>query len=196
MRDKCVVICFFEDIAQEKFIKAIVKRASQEVGKNVQVKVRSATRGSRVWNEFELYLKDIKRGLEPMPDILVVVIDSDCKGRNVVVNRIKQLAKGYGFPVDRVVCAVPEPHIERWYIEDQSALKRVISEVNVQKVGYKCERDRYKRALEDAIRKAGVEPLLGGAEYGDEIASCLDPGRLDKSFKEFWDELRRVLKNC
>jgi hypothetical protein len=45
MRDKCVVICFFEDIAQEKFIKAIVKRASQEVGKNVQVKVRSATRG-------------------------------------------------------------------------------------------------------------------------------------------------------
>jgi hypothetical protein len=62
MRDKCVVICFFEDIAQEKFIKAIVKRASQEVEKNVQVKVRSATHGSRVWNEFELYLKDIKEG--------------------------------------------------------------------------------------------------------------------------------------
>jgi hypothetical protein len=31
---------------------------------------------------------------------------------------------------------------------------------------------------------------------GDEIANCLDPGRLDKSFKEFWGELRRVLKNC
>jgi RNase P protein component len=29
------------------------------------------------------------------------------------------------------------------------------------KVGYKCERDRYKRALEDAIRKAGVELSMG-----------------------------------
>jgi hypothetical protein len=192
MRSTCRVTCFFEDVAHERFIKTIIKRVAQQVGIQAEISVRSATHGSRVWRELEQYLRDIKAKAEPMPDVLVVVIDGDCQKEMQVRRRVQGLASKYGFPNEFVVCAIPNPHIERWYLEDQQALVQVIPNAKPQKLRYKCERDCYKRALVETIRRAGIEPLLGGAEYGDEIARSLDPNRLDRSFQNFWDELRRI----
>jgi len=195
MRGVCRITCFFEDIAHERFIKTIVERAGQEIGMRMEVSVRSATHGSRVWRELEQYLKDIQKRVEPMPDVLVVVTDGNCQKEMQVRKRIQGLTSKYSFPDECVVCAIPNPHIERWYLEDQQALTGVISRSKPKKLRYKCERDWYKQALVEAIRKAGIEPLLGGAEYGDEIARMLNPSKLDRSFRNFWDELRRVLKS-
>jgi hypothetical protein len=192
MRSTCRVTCFFEDVAHERFIKTIIKRVAQQVGIQAETSVRSATHGSRVWRDLEQYLRDIKAKAEPMPDVLVVVIDGDCQKEMQVRRRVQGLASKYGFPNEFVVCAIPNPHIERWYLEDQQALVQVIPNAKPQKLRYKCERDCYKRALVETIRRAGIEPLLGGAEYGDEIARSLDPNRLDRSFQNFWDELRRI----
>ncbi len=195
MRDVCRIICFFEDVAHERFIKTIIKRVAQQVGIQAKISVRSATHGSRVWRELEQYLRDIKKKAEPMPDVLVVVIDGDCQKEMQVRRRVQGLTSKYGFPNEFVVCAIPNPHIERWYLEDQQALVQVIPNAKPQKLRYKCERDWYKRALVETIRRAGIEPLLGGAEYGDEIARSLNPSRLDPSFRNFWDELCSVLRS-
>jgi hypothetical protein len=192
MRSTCRVTCFFEDVAHERFIKTIIKRVAQQVGIQAEISVRSATHGSQVWRDLEQYLRDIKAKAEPMPDVLVVVIDGDCQKEMQVRRRVQGLASKYGFPNEFVVCAIPNPHIERWYLEDQQALVQVIPNAKPQKLRYKCEPDWYKRELVETIRRAGIEPLLGGAEYGDEIARSLDPNRLDRSFQNFWDELRRI----
>jgi hypothetical protein len=84
--------------------------------------------------------------------------------------------------------------MERWYLEDQRALSEVIPGVNYQKLKEKCERDWYKRALVETIQRAGIEPSLGGAEYGADIAQKLNPERMDKSFQDFWKELLRVMR--
>jgi len=192
MRGVCRITCFCEDVAHERFIKTIIERAGQQIGIQVEINVRSATHGSRVRRELEQYLRDIKEKVEPMPDVLVVVIDGNCQKEMQVRKDIQGLTSKYGFPDEWVICAIPDPHIERWYLEDQQALVQVIPNAKPPKLSYKCERDRYKRALVETIRKAGIEPLLGGAEYGDEIAQSLNPSRLDRSFRNFWNELQRL----
>lgn len=188
------VECFCEDIAQENFIKALVERAAQELNVNVEIIMRSAIHGSRVWKELKAYLNySVKHRVNP-PDVLVIVLDSDCKRRNEVKNSVMNLIAARGLQNVPVVCAIPEPHIERWYLEDQSALLQVLPKANPQKLSYRCERDRYKQALLQAIRAADIEPLLGGAEYGGDIARALDPNRMDDSFKAFWKELLQALK--
>lgn len=190
------ITCFLEDIAQERFIIALIRRAANEEGIQVQLEVRNATHGSRVWLEFAQFLQDLKRGSQPMPDVLLVAIDGNCQKVAHVRQHIDQEIERSEVSVPYTVCAVPNPHIERWYLEDQRALAQVLPGAQSSKLRYKCERDRYKKALREAIRKAGVEPLLGGAEYGEEIANALDPEQMNKSFKKFWDDLKRALKSC
>jgi hypothetical protein len=48
--------------------------------------------------------------------------------------------------------------------------------------------------LVETIQRAGIEPSLGGAEYGAEIAQKLNPERMDESFRDFWKELLRVMR--
>ncbi|GIX45978.1 MAG: hypothetical protein KatS3mg131_0189 [Candidatus Tectimicrobiota bacterium] len=196
MSRPAVVVCFFEDIAQEKFITTLVQRAAQQVRISIRIEVRNAIRGSHVWNELQDYLRDLRSRVEPLPDVLVVVIDGNCKKasqvRREIQSRVRQLV--LPLPQECVVCAIPDPHIERWYLEDQQAFSQAIPNAQARKLRYKCERDRYKMALYEAILASGVEPLLGGAEYGNDIASRLDPQRLDRSFQKFWGELVRAFR--
>ena len=101
---------------------------------------------------------------------------------------------GYG---GRVACAVPDPHIERWYLLAPHTLQQVLGVSIVLDVPpYKCERGRYKRALREAIQQAGIIAPLGGIEYGPDVARTLDlytVGRADPGFKHFVDELREGL---
>jgi hypothetical protein len=183
------VVCFCEDIAHERFITALIQRAAEERNRLVHIQVLNATHGSKVWPEFRQYLEELKKGRRPVPDVLVVVIDGNCKRAAQVRKDIEQDVARLGVHIPHLVCAVPDPHIERWYLEDQHALKAVLPKAQPKKLRYKCERDHYKQALRESIRAAGIEPLLGGAEYGEEIARHLNPHRLDRSFKSFWKNL-------
>jgi|LJSS01.1.fsa_nt_gb hypothetical protein len=187
------VVCFCEDIAHERFIKALIQRAGAEKNVAVQIKVLNATHGSKVWNEFRQYLRELKAGTASLLDILVVVMDGNCQTAAKVRKDIEEEVMKVGLTIPHLICAVPDPHIERWYLEDQHAFKKVLPKVQPRKLRYKCERDRYKRALVEAIRAADIEPLLGGAEYGEEIAQDLDPAKLDRSFRAFWKDLGAAL---
>lgn len=188
------VVCFFEDIAHERFIRALIERAAQESNVSVDISVLNATHGSKVWLELRKYLRDLTNELQPMPDVLVVVIDGNCRTAAQVRREIEQEVQNRNLSGPHLVCAVPDPHIERWYLEDQQAFKSVVPESQPKKLKHKCERDRYKKALLQAFESASVMPVLGGAEYGEEIAQKIDPSRMDDSFKEFWKELLRAFR--
>lgn len=172
------VQCFCEDVAQENFIKSLIERAAQQKGVQVDIAMQGATHGSRVWNELKAYLDLLGKRRANYPDVLVIVLDSDCKKRSEVKNKVMDLIAKRKLNIP-VVCAVPEPHIERWYLEDQRAFREVLPKATPKKLSYRCERDRYKQALREAIRAADIEPLLGGAEYGGDIARALDPKHMD-----------------
>ena len=56
----------------------------------------------------------------------------------------------------------------------------------------KCDRDRYKQLLIEAIRGTGHLPTLGGIEYAKDILIHMDihrAARADKSFQRFVEEL-------
>jgi hypothetical protein len=93
------------------------------------------------------------------------------RGASQVRQGIEREMRKQKVGVPHLVCAVPDPHIERWYLEDQRALKAVLPGARPPKLSYRCERGRYKQARRQAIRDAGVEPLLGGAEYGGRYGS-------------------------
>jgi len=195
MSRRLEVVCFCEDIAHERFIRGLIQRAAEDHGVSAHIRVLNATHGSRVWLEFRQYLQELAKGQHLLPDVLVVVIDGNCKGASQVRQDIEREVHKQNVGVPHLVCAVPNPHIERWYLDDQQALKSVLPGARPQKLSYKCERDWYKQALRQAIRDAGVEPLLGGAEYGEDIARILQPSRLDRSFQTFWKELSAAFRN-
>jgi len=190
----CTVVCFFEDIAHEAFITELVRRAAKEQGKVVEIDTRNATGGAKVWGELKAFLRDLKHGTS-LPDILVVVIDGDCAPQQRY-NQAEQLIQGQA---PYYVIGVPDPHIERWYLEDPNALPQVVSNATPQLPHHKCQKSLYKNALRDALRAAGLEPVLGGAEYGAEIAAVLDPyivSKRDSYFDRFWKDLNNALKLC
>jgi len=187
MSSEIQVTYFLEDIAHEKFIRALVWRVAS--GIPLKEDVRNATYGGRVWFELKQFLRELKADLFPIPDVLIVAIDGNCNKASWVRKQIEEEVQRAGISLPFLICAVPDPHIERWYLEDQQALSKVLPGAKTRKLKYKCERDRYKAALKEAIRSAGLEPILGGAEYGEEIALVLEPQRLDRSFKVFWKDL-------
>ena len=190
----CTVVCFFEDIAHEAFITRLIQRASQEQSRDVTIDTRNATGGAKLWSELKAFLRDLKQETS-LPDILVVVIDGDCDPQQRY-DQAERLIRGQ---VPYYVIGVPDPHIERWYLGDPNALPKVLQGARPNPPRPKCQKNWYKNALREAIRAAGVEPLLGGAEYGDSIASVLDPhivSRKDSSFDEFWKGLNHALKQC
>jgi hypothetical protein len=191
---------FLEDALQESFIPALVERVAAELSLSSNAlihNVRNATGGKGVVKtELRKFLRDVQREKEPAPDVLIVAIDSNCQGYTEKRNEIESLAQraGYKRPL---VCAVPDPHIERWYLEDTAALRQVLqSQVTPQTPTYKCERDRYKQALGQAFADASLFPIFGGSEYGEEIAQSLDfytVEKADAAFKHFVDSLKQAL---
>ena len=95
-------------------------------------------------------------------------------------------------PTPPIVLAVPDPHIERWLLLDGAAFKAVFDR-GCRAPDQKCNRDRYKQLLVDAIRSAGVTPSFGGIEFAEDIMRHLDidrAARADDSFRCFIINLR------
>ena len=100
---------------------------------------------------------------------------------------------------DRLVFAVPDPHIERWYLADQRAFNEAVGPAAAPEMPrYKCEQDFYKQLLLDRFAAANVSTLSVGPEFGRPIADKIDFKALEradrKGFKKFTDDLRRAFK--
>ena len=166
------VILFGEDDAHEKVLSAVIKRFSDEYSIPVDLLVRSSIGGyGKAIAEFSELLKDIDRGRELRPDMIVIATDSNCKGLNERLKAIRKVVPA-GL-IDFVVAAVPSPHIERWLLLDSASFKSALGH-GCAAPDHKCERSRYKNQLAAAVRKAGVKPLLGGVEYADDIVRNMD----------------------
>jgi len=199
---KIRILYFLEDRAQEGFITALVTRVASEesiapgsLGRDV----RSARRGSKVVTEFRNFIKDTKRVGASDIDFLVVSIDGNCYGHEERVKQLKKYIKSNHPFNEKVVYAVPDPHIERWYIMDQRAFKEGIGINRAPDLpAYKCGKDYYKQILHNALKESKVNSLLGGAEYAENIVDKITDLRSlyqrNAGFRVFVEDLRRMLK--
>ena len=191
---------FLEDIGQEDFLKALVNRVAREKGLpsgRLRHEVRNATGGrGKVMGELRSFLRDVSREQNQLFALLVVAIDGNCRSYLGRRNEIRAVVDQSGYP-GTVVCAVPNPHIEQWYLADPRGLQQVLEVSSIPVAPpYECERGRYKQALRDAIRQTDIIAPLGGLEYGPDIAEVLDlytVGKVDAGFKHFLDGLRTEL---
>jgi hypothetical protein len=191
------VVVFGEDHGHEVVLKALTERLATEVGAKAEISVRSATKGHG-WalSELRRFLKDIAEGRESLPDRVVACIDANCSGLNRKVSEIESNVPERFRPF--CVPAVPDPHVERWLLLDSQAFKEVLEVLGTGCTTpvAKCERGLYKRLLRDAVRQAGVTPLLGGLEYAEDIVFAMDierSARLDRSFRRAVEEIKRAL---
>lgn len=188
-----VLVLIVEDAAHEKFLVPLIGRMATAPGVPLEIRIRSAGGGSgRVLKELERMSKDCERGNQPVPDGIVVAVDSNCRG---FVEKRNTVLRSAGSLAERVIPAIPDPHIERWFLLDGQAFKEVVGH-GCQAPDGKCEKDRYKRLLNEAVLAAGVEPLLGGVEYAQDLAGSLDIERVckaDSSFSHFVSDLRAWL---
>jgi len=188
MSEGLLVDLFVEDRAHEEFVGAVVRRIARAENRQIQLRVRAARGGyPRVLSELDLYQKLVLKGLAGMslPDVLVIAADANCHGlaarKKAIRRRLEKAFRG------RTVLAVPDPHVERWYLSDRQAFKQVVG-VQPPAERRKCERGRYKRILAQAVRDGGNPAILGGIEFAKELAESMDfyrAGRAEPGLRQF-----------
>ena len=181
------IALFVEDFAHEQVIGGLVERIAGECDVRVRLDWRNSVKGhGEVVTQFKNYLRDLRYQGGPSPDLIIVAADANCKGLNER-GREMRIAEA---PAPMLL-AIPDPHIERWLLLDGSAFKAVFGK-GCEAPDQKCDRDRYKQLLVEAILAAGHVPNLGGIEYAKDIVSNVDiqrAARADRSFQRFVDEL-------
>jgi hypothetical protein len=192
------VFLFSEDFAHEAFITALLERVVRSAGSDVVITPYSVRGGKgRVIAELKEYLRDLRRGAAACPDILVVATDSNCTSFQRAKARVMAAVDEFPGLNEFTICAVPDPHIERWLLLDSAAFKSVFGR-GCRPPDSKCDRDRYKSKLSDAIRTAtGSTPYLGGSEFSAELVTAMDLRSVqnrDKSIRDFLVALRSILK--
>ncbi len=186
------IALFGEDFAHRQIIDALVRRIAADHGVAVRMEWRNATGGhGQVVKEFERYIADLRRQPGSRPDLIVVTTDANCVGFQERAKQFDDLE----VPAP-MVRAIPDPHIERWLLLDSAAFKSALGR-GCDAPDLKCERNRYKQLLRQAVRDAGIEPSLGGVEFAGDIVGAMDlarAARADKSFQRFAEELARLLR--
>lgn len=188
------IAVFVEDFAHQAVVGALLGRLMKQTNVDARISWASARRGhGAVVHELKLYMRDQKRQRGQFPDLIVVATDGNCKG---ITERRREITALTDATAARVICAIPDPHVERWLMLDSSAFKIAVG-VGCDAPDQKCERDRYKQILSQAVRKAGVIPNLGGIEYADDIIAEMDIDiavRVDASFRLFVRDLRGIFQ--
>lgn len=186
------IALFVEDFAHQKVIGALVQRLADEYSTDVRFNWRSAVRGhGRVVRELRDYLRDLRGQGSPLPDLIIVATDANCRGLNERVREMDQLT-----PPAPMILAIPDPHIERWLLLDSAAFKTAVGR-GCDAPDRKCNRDLYKQRLIAAIHVAGIMPSLGGIEFAEDIVQSMDINRAkraDRSFQRFVDPLVNVFQ--
>lgn len=193
---------FLDDIAQANFIRALVARVAREQKIDWIDDQPRASSGGKSEEAYRSFLKQLRpqRITSRMPfDLLVVAIDGNCKGYSECKSQLAGYAITFKYPQpDRIVYAIPDPLIERWYLADPSALAITLGSQEVSTPSPACkERQIYKDLIVQSIRSTGIEPQYRGAEYGERVVENMDlykAGKNDASLKHFLEELAAVLK--
>lgn len=143
--DKIRVLYFLEDRAQERFLVSLVERIALGISiprEAIAPDVRSSRGGSRVMGEFEAFARDLRAAGMCGADIIVVGVDGDCDGPEKKARQLKEYVQDTDPFRDVLIYAIPDPHIERWYLLDQEALKRGTGlRQGISPPAYKCEGD-------------------------------------------------------
>jgi hypothetical protein len=190
------VVVLGEDLGHRQFVSALVARLARE--QNILVDTESwnplGAQGSAVLLTLRRYLHALTQGTEPVPDCLVIAKDGNCRG---FLQRRQEIERLVPLPFqDRLVYAIPDPHVERWLLLDSAAFRAAVGR-GCPAPDRKCERDRYKHQLDQAIRAAGRQPLAGGIEYTEPIVAALDlrkVSRADPSLGSLVEQLEDKLK--
>lgn len=189
------LLYFVEDAAQENLVCALVSRAGMLAGCDTgswtgSVRVGHGKGGTIT--AFDTFLRDI--GRDPLPELLVVCVDADCAG-NKTRQALHQVIQHRNY-AGAVLLAVPDPHVERWYMADPVALQLVAGCPGLPPVPpARCRKDLFKAALRKAFVDGGIEPVLGGSEFADDIVGRMDLYRarqndasLDRFFRDAQQE--------
>lgn len=181
---------FVEDAAHERVLDVLIQRIAKEFDEPISL-IWGNTRDGHgaVVRELKQFMRDLQRGRGAFPDLIIVATDSNCVG---FTRRRREITDQTDRVSARIVCAIPDPHIERWLMVDGAAFKAVFG-VGCDAPDQKCDRRRYKQMLIEAIRRSGVFPTLGGIEYAEAIASEMDLDRVasaDPSLARFIGDLR------
>lgn len=177
MSDGPTIDLFVEDQGHEGFLTAMSARLLREAGKRARVRPISARGGRpRVFDELKVYRRELERQIvgRTRPDILVVAIDCNCNSFAHTRREVLDTITTQDFP--RVVLALPDPHVERWYMADPMSFRNVIGNAPPT-VRAKCAKDRYKQILRSTIVKAGQPAPLGGVEFALELVEAMDLNR-------------------
>ncbi len=207
--DKIRIGYFLEDRGHEIILKAFVSRVAKEKGLRPGEwfdDVRAATGGKSI-EAYKVFLKDISRLDKPVPfDILIIASDGNCSGYPEKKQQLLKYAEKTQFSqLDILVFAIPDPHIERWYLNDPEGFNQAIGSGALPVLPpYKCEKGRYKKVMRDAVASSDVKSQFGGYEYGEKIVEAMDLYRAikkDASLKHFIDDLkdaftRKIVQSC
>jgi len=198
MAAKYTIAYFLEDIGQEAIIPPLVKRLIREAGKpadDFEHRTLNA-RGGRSISSYKTFLADARRRMHLPADLLIVGSDGNCQG--FAKRRDEIRAEAADPPYPNVVTAVPDPHIERWYLLDIPALSVAAGLSKIPALQqHKCDKDYYKRLLRSAFDGSSVIPPLGGTEYGPLVADRIDlyaAGKADHGLAEFVKAVRDWIK--
>jgi len=165
---------FCEDSFHENFVGAMLRRFESEYQVASSFRFLSARGGlPHMHWEFEEFLRDLERGRLPRPDSVVVVLDANCIGYNERKKQMEGVVETHPQFQQIVSYAIPDPHIERWMLVDEAAFRTVFGR-GCTLPGLKCAKDEYKRLLLKEIRDSGIEPILGGEEFAEDIVKAMN----------------------
>lgn len=185
---------FVEDYAHEVFLTTLVQRLASEYNLKINLSAPTVRGGhGKVITELRQYKRDLKRNQEDLPDLIIVGTDSNCTG---FLEREREINQAISDFTGLVISAVPDPHIEQWLLLNSEAFKTVFGK-GCPAPDQKCESDRYKRLLLQAIRDAGVIPLLGGIEHTADLVNAMNLQRvvrIDRSIERLLDTLQRQFR--
>jgi hypothetical protein len=188
------IALFVEDHAHHLFLKALISRIANENDLRLELNWHNVRRGhGAVIRELKQYVHDLRRDRAGLPDLVIVATDANCKGMQERLKEILTATKGE--PI-AMICAIPDPHIERWLLLDSAAFKTVFGR-GCKPPDHKCERARYKKLLVEAILETDITPSLGGIEFTEDIVRAMDflqAGRRDPSLGQLLEELHAYIE--
>ena len=193
-----IINFFLEDSAQEAFIPPLFKRLIMEEGFNFddfRFKILCSRGGGSI-QEYKNFIKRANKYSGLSADALVVGSDGNCNGFTKRREQLLKVAATPPYPI--VFTAIPDPHIERWYLLDDLALSRAIG-TGVQAITpvAKCEKNHYKKLLREVFDSTDVKPPLGGWEYGPILAKNIDlyhASQKDHALGDFVEQIRVWLR--
>lgn len=191
---KLIIHVFCEDTGHKYTLEALINKILTQREIEYELKTLNATKGhGQVISELKKYFKELEIGLKVIPDIIIIGIDSNCKGYNTQRKEIEKETPDQF--KNLTVHAIPDPHIEKWFLIDSHAFKAVFG-TGCKAPDNKCEKDRFKSILADEMKKADYQPLIGGFEMVEDYIDSLDITRAsnsDDSFKKFISDITRKL---